>query len=107
MLAEEFDRRSAVVINEENILVRLWRIASQSNVVRLPRNDDPGHARHFHNLPLASRKGNKQVTVPLCPPEPMMPNITANDCLWAFDRDGDADVDLDDLSGLLGSFAGE
>lgn len=44
---------------------------------------------------------------PDTPPSPVIPNITAKDCLWAFDRDTDADVDLDDLSGLLGSFRGQ
>ncbi len=44
---------------------------------------------------------------PDTPPRPQMPNVTAKDCLWAFDRDADADVDLDDLSRLLESFARE
>ncbi len=37
-------------------------------------------------------------------PKPAMPTVAASDCLWAFDRDADADVDLGDLSSLLGSF---
>ena len=67
VLAEEFALRTAVVINEEDILVRLWRIAALNNVVRLTRIDDSGHARHADNLPIAGRKVNKQVTVPLYP----------------------------------------
>ncbi len=59
VLAEKFEVRTAVVINQENILVRLWRIAALNNVVRLTRNDYPGHARHAHNLPLAGRKVSK------------------------------------------------
>ena len=55
-LAEEFEVRTAVVINEENILIRLWRIAVLNNEVRLPRNDDSGHAKDTENLPLAGRK---------------------------------------------------
>ncbi len=58
VLAEEFEVRTAVLINEENILVRLWRIAALNNVVRPTRNDDSGHARHADNLPLAGRKVN-------------------------------------------------
>ncbi len=57
--AEGFEPRTPVVINEENIRVRLWRIATRSHVVRLTRNDDSGHARHAHNRPLASRKVNQ------------------------------------------------
>ncbi|MCH8806269.1 MAG: hypothetical protein IH986_09300 [Planctomycetes bacterium] len=56
VLAEEFEVRTAVVINEENILTV---VAALNNVVRLTRNDDSGHARHAQNLPLAGRKGNK------------------------------------------------
>ncbi|MCH7721597.1 MAG: hypothetical protein IH988_11530, partial [Planctomycetes bacterium] len=52
MLAEEFEVRTAVVINEENILTV---VAALNNVVRLTRNDDSGHARHADNLPLAGR----------------------------------------------------
>ncbi len=59
MLAEEFEVRTAVVINEGNILIRLWRIAALNNVVRLTRNEYSGHARHTHNLPLAGRKVNQ------------------------------------------------
>ncbi len=59
VLAEEFEVRTAVVINEANILMRLWRIVALNNVVRLTRNDDSGHARHADNLPLAGRKVNK------------------------------------------------
>ncbi len=59
VLAEEFEVRTAVVLNQENILVRLWRIAALNNVVRLTRNDDSGHARHADNLPFAGRKVNK------------------------------------------------
>ena len=64
MLAEEFEVRTAIVINEEKILIRLWRIAALNNVVRLTRNGDSGHARHAENLPLAGRKANKWVTGP-------------------------------------------
>ena len=56
---QPIDILAAVVINEENILVRLWRIAALHNVGRLTRNDDSGHARHAHNLPLTGRKVNK------------------------------------------------
>ena len=56
VLAEEFEVRTAVVINEENILTV---VAALNNVVRLTRNDDSGHARHADNLPLAGRKVNK------------------------------------------------
>ncbi len=63
VLAEELDLRTAVVINEENILIRLWRITALNNVVRLTRNDDSGHARHADNRPRADRKVNKQMTV--------------------------------------------
>ena len=66
VLAEEFELRTAVVINEVNILVRLGRIAGLNNVVRLTRNDDSGHAKHADNLPLAGPKVNKYLTVPLC-----------------------------------------
>ena len=59
VLAEEFEVRTAAVINDENIPVRLWRIAALNNVVLLTRNDDSGHARHADNLPLAGRKVNK------------------------------------------------
>ena len=63
MLAEEFKVRTAVVINEENILTV---VPALNNMVRLTRNDDSAHARHAENLPLAGRKVNKQLTVPLC-----------------------------------------
>ena len=46
---------TAVVINEKNILIRLWRIPALNNMVRLPRNDDSGHERHGDNLALADR----------------------------------------------------
>ena len=55
-LAEEFEVRTALVINEENIQTV---VAALNNVVRLTRNDDSGHARHADNLPLAGRKMNK------------------------------------------------
>ncbi len=57
--AEEFEVRTAGAINEENILVRLWRIAAPNNVVRMTRNDDSGHARHADGRPLAGRTVNK------------------------------------------------
>ncbi len=38
-------------------------------------------------------------------PTPTTPGITAADCLYAFDHDGDDDVNLDDLSALLGLLA--
>ncbi len=56
VLAEEFEVRTAVVINEENILTV---VAALNNVVRLTRNDDSGHAKYADNLPLAARKVNK------------------------------------------------
>ncbi|UCE60660.1 MAG: hypothetical protein JSU63_02700 [Phycisphaerales bacterium] len=36
---------------------------------------------------------------------PTTPGVGADDCVWAFDHDVDADVDLQDLSGFFGSFA--
>ena len=59
LLAEEFEVRTGVVINEGNILVRLWRIAALNHVVRMTRNDDSGHARHADNLLRVGRKANK------------------------------------------------
>ena len=59
VLAEEFKVRTAVVVNQENILVRLWRIAALNRVVGLTRNNNSGHARHTDNLPLAGRNVNK------------------------------------------------
>ena len=56
VLAEEFEARTAVVINEENIATV---VAALNNAVRLPRNDDSCHARHAHNPPLAGRKVNE------------------------------------------------
>ncbi len=56
VLAEEFEVRTVVVVNEKNIL-RV--VAALNNVVRLTRNDDSGHARHGGSLPLTSRKVNK------------------------------------------------
>ncbi len=56
VLAEEFEIRTAVVINEENILTV---VTGLNNVVRLTLNDDSAHARHAHNLPLAGRKVNQ------------------------------------------------
>ena len=40
-------------------------------------------------------------------PAPSKPGIAGSDCLWAFDRDTDADVDLEDLSRLLGAFTSD
>ena len=59
VLAEEFEVRTAVVINEGDTLNRLWRIAALNNPVRLTCNDASGHARYADNRPLACRKGNK------------------------------------------------
>lgn len=59
VLTKKFEVRTAVVINEENILVRLWRLAALDNVVRLTPNDDSGHLRHPDNPPLARRIVNK------------------------------------------------
>ena len=56
VLAEEFELRTAVVINEENILTV---VAALNNVLRLTRNDDSGRARHTDKLPIAGRKVNK------------------------------------------------
>ena len=50
MLAEEFDVRTAVVINQENILTV---VAAVNNALRLPRNNDSGHAKHADDLPRA------------------------------------------------------
>ena len=54
---EEFQVRTAVVFNEENILVRLWRIAALNNVVRLTRNDDSRHARPRYKTPASKNIG--------------------------------------------------
>lgn len=59
MLTKEFEVRTAVVIHEENILIRLRRIAALNHVVRPTRNDDPGHARHDDNLLHPCRKVNE------------------------------------------------
>ena len=48
LLAEEFEIRTAVVINQENFLTI---VAPPSNVARLTRSDDPGRARHVDNPP--------------------------------------------------------
>ncbi len=56
VLAEESEVRTAVVINQENILIRPWGIAALNNVVRLTRNEGSCHPRHAHNLPLAGRE---------------------------------------------------
>ena len=58
-LAEEFELPTPVVVNEENILVRLRRIATLNNVVRLTAHDDSGHTRHADNLFVAARRVNK------------------------------------------------
>ena len=63
MLAEEFEARAAVVINEENILTV---VAVLKNVVRLTLNDNSGHTTCARNLPLAGRRVNQRVTVSLC-----------------------------------------
>ena len=59
VLAEGLEVRTVVVVNEEDFLVRLWRIAAQNDVVRPARSDDSGRTRHADNLPLARRKVNK------------------------------------------------
>ena len=56
MLAAESELRTAVVINEENILTV---VAALNNVVRQTRNDDSGHARHADNLLLTGQEVNK------------------------------------------------
>ena len=55
VLAEEFEGRTALAINEENALTVA---AALNNVLRLTRNDDSGHARHADNRPLTRRKAN-------------------------------------------------
>ena len=55
MLADEFEERAAVVINEENIPTV---VAALNNAVRLPRNDVSDNSRHADNLPLAANKLN-------------------------------------------------
>ena len=57
--AEEFEVPTAAVIIEENILIRLWRIAALNNVLRLTCNDDSGRARHADNLSLAGGNVNE------------------------------------------------
>jgi len=44
---------------------------------------------------------------PKISPEPTRAGVSARDCLWYFDRDADEDVDLEDFSSFLGSFAQE
>ena len=44
---------------------------------------------------------------PNASPSPASPAITPIECLWAFDNDGDADVDLVDLMALADLFAEE
>ena len=56
LLAEEFELRTAVVINEENILTV---VAAPNNVVRLTRNGDSARARQADKLLLAARKVNR------------------------------------------------
>ncbi len=51
--------RTAVVINEENTLVRVSRIAALNTVARLTRTDDSGHARYTDTLPLPGRTANE------------------------------------------------
>ena len=46
MLAEEFEVRTPVVINEEDILTVM---AAPNNAVWLTRNDDSDHAAHADN----------------------------------------------------------
>ena len=53
VLAEEFEVRTAAVINEENSPTV---VAALNNAVRPTRNDDSGHARNADNLPLVCRK---------------------------------------------------
>ncbi len=56
MIAEEFEVRTAVVVNEENVL----RVAAAlNNGVRPTRNDDSGPARRADERPLAGRKVNE------------------------------------------------
>ena len=56
VFAEVFEVRTAVVINEENILTV---VVALNHVVRLTRNDDTGHARHADMLPRTGLKVNK------------------------------------------------
>ena len=56
MLAEEFEVRTAAVIDEENILTV---VAALNNGVRLTRNDDSGYATNADNLRLAGWDVNK------------------------------------------------
>ncbi len=62
-LAEGFEVCTAVVINEQSILTV---VAALNNVVRVTRIDDPGYASPAADLPLAGRKVNTSVTVPVC-----------------------------------------
>ncbi len=59
----EVEVRTTVVTNDQNILVRLWRIAALNNVVRLTRNNDSGHAMRGMptTYPLAGRKVNNSL----------------------------------------------
>ena len=47
------------------------------------------------------------LTGPGTPPAPTATGITSAECVQVFDRDTDEDVDMDDLSSLLGSFLRE
>lgn len=64
VLAEEFEVRAAVALNEEDILVRLWPIAALKNAVRLTRSDDSGHARQLDNYPSPAEKSMKRFLFP-------------------------------------------
>ncbi len=48
VLPEEFEVRTAVVIDEEDLLTV---VAALNHMVQLTRNDDSGHARHAASLP--------------------------------------------------------
>jgi hypothetical protein len=57
VLTEEFEIRTAVVVNEENVLVV---VAALNHMVRLTRYDDSGYARHTENLHHAGRDVNNR-----------------------------------------------
>lgn len=65
-LAVEFELRTAIVIYEENNLIRLWWIVALNIELRLIRNGDPRQPKQADNLPLAGRKVNKLVAAPIC-----------------------------------------
>ena len=57
VVTEEFEIRTTVVVNEENILAV---VAALNHMVRLSRYDNSGYARHTENLHHAGRYVNNR-----------------------------------------------